>query len=143
MSGGWGNGGKPGAVCEATKRRESFLAQLKASAGPPAPSPSRFLGRLRLRLRRGSLPRPTPTRLSPDPAPSPALPPFPPLIDDHFREKFLWARQPMLAACAARLTDRGDLVWVDLGGGTGVSRGTGSGPCGAPSRSPRTCLYQI
>jgi hypothetical protein len=26
----------------------------------------------------------------------------------------------MLAACAARLQDRDDLVWVDLGGGTGV-----------------------
>jgi len=27
----------------------------------------------------------------------------------------------MLAACAARLADKKDLVWVDLGGGTGVS----------------------
>lgn len=27
----------------------------------------------------------------------------------------------MLAACAARLAERTDLVWVDLGGGTGVS----------------------
>lgn len=27
----------------------------------------------------------------------------------------------MLAACAARLAGRSNLVWVDLGGGTGVS----------------------
>lgn len=27
----------------------------------------------------------------------------------------------MLAACAARLKGRNNLVWVDLGGGTGVS----------------------
>lgn len=27
----------------------------------------------------------------------------------------------MLAACAARIRDMKDLVWVDLGGGTGVS----------------------
>jgi hypothetical protein len=27
----------------------------------------------------------------------------------------------MLAAAAARLRDRHDLVWVDMGGGTGVS----------------------
>lgn len=27
----------------------------------------------------------------------------------------------MLAACAARLADQKDLIWVDLGGGTGVS----------------------
>ena len=40
---------------------------------------------------------------------------------------FLWRRKPMLASCAERLTDSydsrrqsqlGDLVWVDLGGGT-------------------------
>jgi betaine lipid synthase len=40
---------------------------------------------------------------------------------------FLWGRKPMLAACAERLTDEfdkrrqpmiGELVWVDLGGGT-------------------------
>jgi len=29
----------------------------------------------------------------------------------------------MLAACAARLAGCKDLVWVDLGGGTGVSGG--------------------
>lgn len=29
----------------------------------------------------------------------------------------------MLAAAAARLRDRHDLVWVDMGGGTGVSAG--------------------
>ncbi|KAI8469365.1 MAG: hypothetical protein J3K34DRAFT_282994 [Monoraphidium minutum] len=38
---------------------------------------------------------------------------------DKFRTNFLWGRRPMLAACAARLRDRSDLVWVDLGGGTG------------------------
>ena len=41
--------------------------------------------------------------------------------DDNFRSKFLWGRKPMLAACAARLAERNDLVWVDVGGGTGVS----------------------
>jgi hypothetical protein len=41
--------------------------------------------------------------------------------DDKFRSRFLWGRKPMLAACAARLADRNNLVWVDLGGGTGVS----------------------
>ena len=44
-----------------------------------------------------------------------------PLADDNFRSKFLWGRKPMLAACAARLAERSDLVWVDVGGGTGVS----------------------
>ncbi|KAL4857543.1 DNA mismatch repair protein 6 [Chlorella vulgaris] len=38
---------------------------------------------------------------------------------DSFRSKFLWGRRPMLAACAARLRDFEDMVWVDLGGGTG------------------------
>lgn len=28
----------------------------------------------------------------------------------------------MLAACAARLRERSDLIWVDMGGGTGVSK---------------------
>lgn len=42
------------------------------------------------------------------------------LADDNFRSKFLWGRKPMLAACAARLAERNDLVWVDVGGGTGV-----------------------
>jgi len=41
--------------------------------------------------------------------------------DDKFRSSFLWGRKPMLAACAARLADKKDLVWVDLGGGTGVN----------------------
>jgi hypothetical protein len=41
--------------------------------------------------------------------------------DDKFRANFLWGRRPMLAACAARLRERSDLVWVDLGAGTGVS----------------------
>ena len=40
--------------------------------------------------------------------------------DDRFRSAFLWGRREMLAAVAARLRDRTDLVWVDLGGGTGV-----------------------
>lgn len=42
--------------------------------------------------------------------------------DDSFREKFLWGRRPMLAACAARLEKQDNMVWVDLGGGTGVRR---------------------
>ena len=37
---------------------------------------------------------------------------------DGFRKNFLWGRRPMLAACAARLTDRDEPIWVDLGGGT-------------------------
>ena len=41
--------------------------------------------------------------------------------DDRFRASFLWGRRPMLAASAARIRDMEDLVWVDLGGGTGVS----------------------
>ena len=40
--------------------------------------------------------------------------------DDRFRASFLWGRRPMLAASAARIRDMEDLVWVDLGGGTGV-----------------------
>ncbi|KAG2493304.1 hypothetical protein HYH03_008440 [Edaphochlamys debaryana] len=38
---------------------------------------------------------------------------------DAFRSRFLWGRKPMLAACAARLAERSNLIWVDLGGGTG------------------------
>eukprot|EP00879_Flechtneria_rotunda_P011867 GHRR01012396.1.p1 GENE.GHRR01012396.1~~GHRR01012396.1.p1 ORF type:complete len:672 (+),score=176.99 GHRR01012396.1:1113-3128(+) len=38
---------------------------------------------------------------------------------DKFRAKFLWGRRPMLAAAAARLRNRNDLIWVDMGGGTG------------------------
>ncbi|DBB17356.1 hypothetical protein WJX82_002206 [Trebouxia sp. C0006] len=39
---------------------------------------------------------------------------------DRFRSSFLWGRKPLLAACAARLQHHGnDLIWVDLGGGTG------------------------
>lgn len=39
--------------------------------------------------------------------------------DDSFRSKFLWGRKPLLAACAARLSSTpGEMVWVDLGGGT-------------------------
>jgi betaine lipid synthase len=41
--------------------------------------------------------------------------------DDKFRSRFLWGRRPMLAASAARLQGKSNLVWVDLGGGTGVS----------------------
>jgi len=37
---------------------------------------------------------------------------------DQFRKSFLWGREPMLAAMAGRVSDREDLVWVDLGGGT-------------------------
>ena len=43
-----------------------------------------------------------------------------PFLDDRFRKKFLWGREPLLAACAARLRNVRDVVWVDLGGGTGV-----------------------
>ena len=49
-------------------------------------------------------------------------------VYDRMRARgFLWGRKPMLAACASRLTDSydkrrqsalGELVWVDLGGGT-------------------------
>jgi len=38
---------------------------------------------------------------------------------DSFRSKFLWGRKPLLAACAARLEGLSDIVWVDVGGGTG------------------------
>ncbi|KAJ9529578.1 hypothetical protein QJQ45_013915 [Haematococcus lacustris] len=38
---------------------------------------------------------------------------------DKFRANFLWGRKPMLAACAARLAGKTNLIWVDLGGGTG------------------------
>ncbi|GHP08431.1 hypothetical protein PPROV_000717000 [Pycnococcus provasolii] len=38
---------------------------------------------------------------------------------DGFRSNFLWGRRPMLAACAARLEGKSNLVWVDMGGGTG------------------------
>lgn len=66
------------------------------------------------------VPPPPPTAL---PAHSPpgrrCVPPA--CTDDKFRANFLWGRKPMLAACAARLAQRSDLVWVDLGGGTGVS----------------------
>ena len=48
-------------------------------------------------------------------------PRLPAPADDKFRSRFLWGRKPMLAACAAWLADRSNLVWVDLGGGTGVS----------------------
>jgi betaine lipid synthase len=50
----------------------------------------------------------------------PFQPPGACCADDNFRSKFLWGRKPMLAACAARLAEKNDLVWVDLGGGTGV-----------------------
>eukprot|EP00884_Botryococcus_braunii_P001650 jgi/Botrbrau1/11486/Bobra.0360s0013.1 len=40
---------------------------------------------------------------------------------DKFRANFLHGRKPMLAACAARLADVPDLIWVDLGGGTGAN----------------------
>eukprot|EP00798_Chlamydomonas_sp_ICE-L_P001317 gene1317-32670_t len=38
---------------------------------------------------------------------------------DNFRSRFLWAREPMLTAVASCTYGRSDLVWVDLGGGTG------------------------
>jgi len=40
---------------------------------------------------------------------------------DAFRADFLHGRQPMLTAVAARLQGRQDLVWVDMGGGTGYN----------------------
>lgn len=40
------------------------------------------------------------------------------LADDRFRAGFLHGRQPLLAACAARLRGAEGLVWVDMGGGT-------------------------
>jgi betaine lipid synthase len=44
------------------------------------------------------------------------------LADDNFRARFLHGRNKLLRACADRMDDlegRTDLVWVDLGGGTG------------------------
>jgi betaine lipid synthase len=38
--------------------------------------------------------------------------------DDNFRAKFLWGRERLIQVSSARLEDRSDLVWVDLGGGT-------------------------
>jgi ubiquinone/menaquinone biosynthesis C-methylase UbiE len=38
--------------------------------------------------------------------------------DDRFRANFLHGRQPLLAACAARLRGAEGMVWVDMGGGT-------------------------
>ncbi len=43
------------------------------------------------------------------------------IADDRFRSAFLWGRKPMLAALAARLRGQGELVWVDLGGGTAAN----------------------
>lgn len=37
---------------------------------------------------------------------------------DRFRANFLHGRQPLLAACAARLRGETGMVWVDMGGGT-------------------------
>jgi len=37
---------------------------------------------------------------------------------DNFRAKFLWGRERLIQVSSARLEDRCDLVWVDLGGGT-------------------------
>ena len=74
------------------------------------------------RPRRGAIVpthHPLSSTLTPHTAPSLLL--HTQLTDDKFRSRFLWGRRPMLAACAARLKDRSDLVYVDLGGGTGVS----------------------
>ena len=38
---------------------------------------------------------------------------------DAFRKNLLWAREDMLKACAVRLEKQTNLVWIDLGGGTG------------------------
>jgi len=40
---------------------------------------------------------------------------------DSFRQGLLHGRRPMQAALAARLEDSEDLVWVDMGGGTGYN----------------------
>lgn len=40
---------------------------------------------------------------------------------DNFRENFLHGRKPMLAAAAARLEEERDIIWVDMGGGTGYN----------------------
>lgn len=40
---------------------------------------------------------------------------------DKFRSNFLWGRKPLLAALAARLRQQDNLIWVDLGGGTGAN----------------------
>lgn len=39
--------------------------------------------------------------------------------DDSFRASFLWGRERLVQACAARLEERKEKpIWVDLGGGT-------------------------
>ena len=38
---------------------------------------------------------------------------------DKFRENFLWGRRDLLAALAARFEGRKNLIWVDMGSGTG------------------------
>lgn len=41
---------------------------------------------------------------------------------DSYRSKLLWARTPMLQACAAHLKykkNKDNLIWIDMGGGTG------------------------
>ena len=43
----------------------------------------------------------------------------------------------MLAAAAARLQDQHDLVWVDLGGGTGVRRHCSYGMAAPRPKSAR------
>lgn len=52
--------------------------------------------------------------------------------DDHFRARFLHGRIGMLRACARemhKLQGRKDLVWVDLGGGTGQNVETMASIC--------------
>ncbi|KAG0606777.1 hypothetical protein M758_9G166600 [Ceratodon purpureus] len=53
-------------------------------------------------------------------------------VYDHFRARFLHGRTGMLRACARemqKLQGRKDLVWVDLGGGTGQNVETMAGIC--------------
>eukprot|EP00959_Pyramimonas_sp_CCMP1952_P224259 4689281-Pyramimonas_sp.AAC.1 len=38
--------------------------------------------------------------------------------DDNYRANLLWGRERLMQATSARLADRNDMVWVDLGGGT-------------------------
>ena len=60
--------------------------------------------------------------------------------DDSFRTNFLWGRKPMLAACAVRLEEQRELVWVDLGGGTGVRTPDRRPAAEKGQHKPNSCL---
>jgi betaine lipid synthase len=38
---------------------------------------------------------------------------------DSYRQRFLWGRPGMLQRCSELLKNSRDIVWIDLGGGTG------------------------